>query len=148
MRGFEMEKKFFNVWRNMNSKYQFLNMYRKMVQDMNHELRRSTFYYENEIRYHQRRAEEACMAAKFTERKLEYLWRENDHNKQMLAKVKSKFKPFPGGPFVPAALPHSPQRSKMPGHGPSSPQEESHTVRAQESSVICSCDSASTSDGS
>nr|KAF6374246.1 hypothetical protein mPipKuh1_009470 [Pipistrellus kuhlii] len=147
MCGLEMEKKFFNTWRNMNSNYQFMNMYRNMVQDMNQELRRSTFYYENEIRYHQRRAEEACMAAKITERKLQYLWRENEHNKQMLAQVKSKFQPFPSDPFVPADLPHSPQRPKVSGHGSSSPQEEGHTVRAEESSVICSCDSASTSDG-
>lgn len=35
-----------------------------------------------------------------TERKLT-LRKENDQKKQMLAKVKSKFQPFPGGPFVP-----------------------------------------------
>ena len=101
----EMEKKLHSDWRNMKSTYQMLNTCKKMAQDMNQELRRSTLYYEKEIRYHRERAEAARRAAEHTERKLQELWRENERNRQLLAKAKFPFQPFPGGPFAPAAPP-------------------------------------------
>lgn len=111
----ELEKKFPIVWRNMDSTYQRLQTYEKMAQDMNQELQRSSFYYQNEIQYLQKKAEEAWLAAEFAERKFQHLWRENEHDRQMLAKVKSKFQPFPGGPFGPAALPAADRGPPVPG---------------------------------
>nr|KAF6341584.1 hypothetical protein mMyoMyo1_011985 [Myotis myotis] len=147
----DLEKKFPIVWRDMNSTYQFLNTYKKMARDLNQELGRSTCYYQNEIRCQQRRAEEAWVAAEVTERKFQDLRRENDRNRQMLAKVKSQFQPFPGGPFAPAAplaahrgpaVPGSPLSHRTPR------KEEGPAVRAQESRVTCRCDSAPTTAGS
>ncbi|EPQ19988.1 Cutaneous T-cell lymphoma-associated antigen 5 [Myotis brandtii] len=147
----DLEKKFPTVWRDMNSTYQFLNTYKKMARDLNQELRRSTCYYQNEIRCQQRRAEEAWVAAEVTERKFQDLRRENDRNRQMLAKVKSKFQPFPGGPFAPAAPLAAHRGPAVPGRPLShrTPRkEEGPAVRAQESRVTCRCDSASTAAGS
>ncbi|KAF6088442.1 hypothetical protein HJG60_008267 [Phyllostomus discolor] len=112
----EMEKKFLEDWRTMNSTYQILNTYRKMARDMNQELRRSTSCYVKEIRYHRERVEEAQMAAECTERKLKAPRRENDHDRQMPAKDKSTSQPFPGGPFAPAAPPTAHRGPEVSGH--------------------------------
>lgn len=78
----EMEKKFLHVWKHMNSTYQFLNMYKKMAQGMSQELQRSTFYYQNEIQWHQKkRTQDAWMTAEVTERKFQDLRREYYHNR-------------------------------------------------------------------
>ncbi|CAK6447019.1 unnamed protein product [Pipistrellus nathusii] len=147
----ELDKKFPTVWRDMNSTYHFLNTYKKMVRDLNQELQRSTCYYQNEIRCQQKRAEEAWMAVEVIEKKFQDLRRENDRNRQMLAKVKSKFQPFPGGPLTPAAPPAVHRGPAVPGH-PLTHQaprkEEGPAVTAQESRVTCRCDSASSVAGS
>ena len=149
-RSLEVEKKSLDDWRTMNSTYRILNTYRKMAQDMNQELRRSTSYYVKEIRYHQERAEEARMAAECTERKLKVPRRENDRDGQMPAKDKSTFQPLPGGPFAPAAPPTAHRGPGVSGHplGHQLPRkEQGPAVRAQESRRTCRFDSASTVTG-
>ncbi|XP_036917904.1 uncharacterized protein LOC118998102 [Sturnira hondurensis] len=130
----EMEDKLLDDERNMKSTYQMLNTYKKMAQDMNQELRRSTFYYEKEVRYHWERAEAAWKAAENTERKLQELWRENHRNRQLLARAQFTFQPFPGGPFAPAAPPAAYRGPAVPvcPLGPQFPRnEQGHAGRAR-----------------
>ena len=86
------------------------------------------------------RAQETWDTAMSTERMLKELRKENDCNRQMLAKVESTFKLFPTGPFAPAAplaahrgpgVPEDSQIIRL-------PRKEGHTVGAQESRVTCS----------
>ncbi|XP_036885541.1 cTAGE family member 15-like [Sturnira hondurensis] len=122
----EMEEKLLDDGRNMKSTYEMLSTYKKMAQDMHQELRRSTFYYEKEIRYHWERAEAAWKAAESTERKLQELWRENDRHRQLLARAQFTFQPFPGGPFAPAAPPAAYRGPEVPvcPLGPQFPRKE------------------------
>nr|KAF6450437.1 hypothetical protein HJG59_008331 [Molossus molossus] len=97
-------------------------MYKMMAQDMNQELRRSSSSYQNEIRCHQKRAEESWMAAEFTQRKFQNLWRENDHIRLTLAKVESQFQPFTGVPSAPPVPPAAHRGPEVQGpFAPASP---------------------------
>ncbi|KAF6120087.1 hypothetical protein HJG60_010413 [Phyllostomus discolor] len=130
----EMEKKLLDDWRNTKSTYRMLATCKKMAQDMNQELRRSTSHYEKEIRCHWERAEAARAAAEHTERKLQELWKENDRNRQLLARARSTFRPFPGGPFAPAAPPAAYRGPEVPGRplGRRVPRkEQGHAVGAR-----------------
>lgn len=101
--------------RDLSATSQFLGTYKKMARDLNRELQRSTCYYQNEIRCHQKRAEEAWTAADANERKLEGLRRENDRSRRMLAAAGPKVQPLPPGPLAPAAPPTARGGPEVPG---------------------------------
>ena len=88
------------------------------------------------------------VAAMAMERKLKELRKESDHNRQMLAKVKSNFQPFQGA-LVPLLLyPQSTEARRCQGipwviRPPG--KEEGHAMRAQEPGVTCRFDSAHSS---
>ena len=87
------------------------------------------------------------MAAVSTERKLKELRKENEHKRQMLAKVKSKFQPFSRGPCAPAIPLAAHRGTEVSGDLPCViwfPREkEGHTLSDQGSGVTCRFDSAS-----
>ncbi|XP_057552428.1 cTAGE family member 15-like [Hippopotamus amphibius kiboko] len=101
----ELKKKLFNVCKDMNSIYQIRNLSKKIAEDMSKELERTKSYYDQEIRFYEKRAQESWVAAVATERKLMELRKESDRSRQMLAKVESSVQPFPRGPRAAAAPP-------------------------------------------
>ncbi|KAF5920930.1 hypothetical protein HPG69_007550 [Diceros bicornis minor] len=113
----EMEKKCPKAHRNMNCTHQMRNLYKKMAKDTNKELERTTFSYQSEILFHERRAQERWMAALLSERKLNELRKEDDHVRQCMSSTSTSSQ-------VPALLKrsscshcwmHSPQRPRIKG---------------------------------
>lgn len=72
-----------------------------MAEDVGKEFKRTNSYH-RKICNHEKRAQDCWMAVVSTERKLKELRKENEHKRQMLAKVKSKFQPFSRVPCAPA----------------------------------------------
>lgn len=85
----------FSTCGDMNSACQIHSLYKKMAKDMGKELERRTFYHWTEAIFYVKMAQETWIAVMSTEGKFQELRKENDHNRQMLAKLKSKFQPFP-----------------------------------------------------
>ena len=134
--------------RAMNSMCQIHSVSRKTAEDMGKELEGSTSCHQQEMRFYEQRAPESRVLAVALERKPKELRQEQDHNRQMLAKVESNFQPFPRGSCAPAVPPTAHQGPGLPG----SPwvkkpprQEKDPILRAQKPGVTCRVDSAHSS---
>ncbi|KAI5158744.1 Ctage Family Member 2 [Manis pentadactyla] len=93
----EIEKKLINWCRNRYSKFQILQLRKKIVEDMGKELERTRSFYQRELLLHEKRAQKSWEAAVQTERDLLKL-REGDRIRQMLPNTQAHLQPFPSGP--------------------------------------------------
>ncbi|CAK7296099.1 Melanoma inhibitory activity protein 2 [Vulpes lagopus] len=100
----EIEKKISNARINIQSTYQIRNLYKEMARNMERELKKNTSFYLKEIFFHANRVQESWMAAVLAEKNFKELKKEDDHNRQMLAKAEANFQPFPTG-FLASAIP-------------------------------------------
>ncbi|XDB47161.1 hypothetical protein ABFV05_000777 [Capra hircus] len=92
---------------------------------MGKELERSASCHQQEMRFYEKRAQGSRVLAVAVQRKPKELRQEQDHNRQMLAKVESNFQPFPRGSCTPAAPPRAHRGPELPGEPPGheAPQE-------------------------
>ena len=111
--------------RAMNSLCQIHSVSRKIAEDMGKELERSASCHQQEMRFYEKRAQGSRVLAVAVQRKPKELRQEQDHNRQMLAKVESNFQPFPRGSCTPAAPPRAHRGPELPGEPPGheAPQE-------------------------
>ncbi|KAM7248873.1 hypothetical protein CapIbe_000912 [Capra ibex] len=109
----------------MNSLCQIHSVSRKIAEDMGKELERSASCHQQEMRFYEKRAQGSRVLAVAVQRKPKELRQEQDHNRQMLAKVESNFQPFPRGSCTPAAPPRAHRGPELPGEPPGheAPQE-------------------------
>ena len=109
----------------MNSLCQIHSVSRKIAEDMGKELERSASCHQQEMRFYEKRAQRSRVLAVAVQRKPKELRQEQDHNRQMLAKVESNFQPFPRGSCTPAAPPRAHRGPELPGEPPGheAPQE-------------------------
>ena len=104
--------------RAMNSLCQIHSVSRKIAEDMGKELERSASCHQQEMRFYEQRAPESRVLAVALERKPKELRQEQDHNRQMLAKVESNFQPFPRGSCATAVPPTAHRGLGLPGEPP------------------------------
>ena len=98
----EIEKKISNACINIQSTYEIRNLYKEMARNMERELKKNTSFYLKEIFFHANKVQESWMAAVLNEKNFKELKKENDHNRQMLAKAEANFQPFPTGSLASA----------------------------------------------
>ena len=111
----EMEKKLPSVCKNVKSTTEDHDLYKKMVEDMGKELKRTNSYHRKEICVREKRAQARGMAAVPTERKLRELRKENGHNRKMLAKVEPSSSLSQGALVLHSQPTGAPKSSGFPG---------------------------------
>ena len=104
--------------RAMNSMCQIHSVSRKTAEDMGKELEGSTSCHQQEMRFYEKRAQGSRVLAVAVQRKPKELRQEQDHNRQMLAKVESNFQPFPRGSCATAVPPTAHRGLGLPGEPP------------------------------